>query len=123
MTRSSCTPREWYAEHDVELLLGTPGHRMDLAAKEVTLADGSRCGYAKLLLATGSSPAPLTVPGADLGRVLYLRGAGDSERLKAAFTAVPDRGDRRRLDRPGDRRRRPHRRSGGHRTRGTRSCP
>ncbi len=51
----------------------------------MTLADGSRIGYAKLLLATGSSPRRLPVPGADADGVLYLRRVGDSDRIRAAF--------------------------------------
>jgi 3-phenylpropionate/trans-cinnamate dioxygenase ferredoxin reductase subunit len=47
------------------------------------LADGSRIGYAKLLLATGSSPRELQVPGADANGVLYLRSVGDSDRIRA----------------------------------------
>lgn len=77
----------WYPEHDVELLLSTTVISLDLESKEVVLDGGRRMPYAKLLLATGSSPRRLTIPGADLGHVLYLRRVGDSERLKAAFTA------------------------------------
>ena len=109
-------PESWYAEHDVDLRLGTAVTALDPAAHEITLADGSRTGYAKLLLATGSSPRPLPVPGADLAGVHYLRRAEDSDRLKEAFrTAVQGGGGRRRLDRPGDRCRRPRRRRRGHR--------
>ncbi|WP_351235426.1 FAD-dependent oxidoreductase [Streptomyces sp. NPDC002133] len=79
-------PEDWYAEHDVDLLLGTSVRAVDARAKEVELDDGRRVPYAKLLLATGSSPRRLTIPGADLENVLYLRRVGDSERLKAAFT-------------------------------------
>ncbi|MFG3662309.1 NAD(P)/FAD-dependent oxidoreductase [Streptomyces sp. NPDC047706] len=79
-------PEGWYREHGVDLLLGTSVTSVDGQAKEVTLDDGRRVPYAKLLLATGSSPRRLTVPGADLDNVLYLRRVGDSERLKAAFT-------------------------------------
>ncbi|MFI1440565.1 NAD(P)/FAD-dependent oxidoreductase [Streptomyces fructofermentans] len=78
---------DWYTEHDVELRLGTTVTSLDLAAAEVVLDDGERVPYTKLLLATGSSPRHLKVPGADLGNVLYLRRVGDSERLKSAFTA------------------------------------
>jgi 3-phenylpropionate/trans-cinnamate dioxygenase ferredoxin reductase subunit len=78
-------PDAWYAEHDVELILGTAVRRVDPQAHEIELDDGRRVGYAKLLLATGSTPRPLAVPGADLDNVLYLRTVGDSERLKAAF--------------------------------------
>jgi 3-phenylpropionate/trans-cinnamate dioxygenase ferredoxin reductase subunit len=78
-------PREWYGEHDVDLRLGTRVTELDPAAHEVALADGQRIGYSRLLLATGSSPRRLPVPGADLGSVLYLRYVGDSDRIKAAF--------------------------------------
>ena len=78
-------PREWYGEHDVDLRLGTRVTELDPTAHEVVLADGQRIGYSRLLLATGSSPRRLPVPGADLGGVLYLRYVGDSDRIKAAF--------------------------------------
>jgi 3-phenylpropionate/trans-cinnamate dioxygenase ferredoxin reductase subunit len=78
-------PREWYGEHDVDLRLGTRVTELDPAAHEVVLADGQRIGYSRLLLATGSSPRRLPVPGADLEGVLYLRYVGDSDRIKAAF--------------------------------------
>ncbi|MGW1790259.1 NAD(P)/FAD-dependent oxidoreductase [Streptomyces tubercidicus] len=75
-------PPQWYAEHDVDLRLGRTVSAVDPAAHEVTLADGSRLGYAKLLLTTGSTPRRLPVPGADLDGVHYLRRLADSERLQ-----------------------------------------
>ncbi|MEV7885848.1 NAD(P)/FAD-dependent oxidoreductase [Streptomyces sp. NPDC002817] len=80
-------PDDWYREHEVELLLGTRARAVDVRARQVELDDGHRVSYTKLLLATGSSPRRLSVPGADLDNVLYLRRVGDSERLKSAFTA------------------------------------
>ncbi|HEV7708379.1 MAG TPA: FAD-dependent oxidoreductase [Asanoa sp.] len=76
---------EWYAEHDVDLRLNTRVTALDPAAHQLTLADGSELGYAKLLLTTGSSPRPLTVPGADLDGVRHLRRVQHSDRLKDAF--------------------------------------
>ena len=81
-------PPQWYAEHDVDLWLGMAVAAVDPFAREVTLADGSRIGYGKLLLATGSSPRRLPVPGADLERVLYLRRVEDSDRIKEAFQSA-----------------------------------
>lgn len=75
-------PPQWYADHDVTLRLGTAVTAIDPAAHTVTLADDGRVPYAKLLLTTGSSPRRLTVPGADLAGVFYLRRVEDSERLK-----------------------------------------
>ncbi|WP_406446876.1 FAD-dependent oxidoreductase [Streptomyces sp. NBC_01613] len=81
-------PPQWYAEHDIDLRLGTAVTALDPAPHEVTLADGSRLGYAELLLATGSSPRRLPVPGADLDGVLYLRTVQDSDRIKDAFSSA-----------------------------------
>ncbi len=81
-------PASWYADSGVELRLGVPVTGIDRAAHEVALADGSRIGYAKLLLATGSSPRRLPVPGADADGVLYLRRVGDSDQIKATFQAA-----------------------------------
>lgn len=80
-------PDDWYREHEVDLLLGTRAGAIDPRARQVALEDDSRLSYDKLLLATGSSPRRLTVPGADLDNVLYLRRVEDSERLKSAFAA------------------------------------
>ena len=81
-------PQQWYAEHDVDLRLGVAVTGIDPIGHEVRLADGSRAGYAKLLLTTGSSPRRLSVPGAGANGVHYLRSVADSERIKAAFAAV-----------------------------------
>src|ERR1700690_135073 len=56
-------PASWYAAKGVELRPGAPVPGIDRAAHEVALADGSQIGYARLLLATGSSPRRLPVPG------------------------------------------------------------
>jgi 3-phenylpropionate/trans-cinnamate dioxygenase ferredoxin reductase component len=82
-------PRDWYAESDIDLRLGTTATGIDRAAHQVALSDGSRVGYAKLLLTTGSSPKQVPVPGHDLDGVLHLRTVGDSERIKAAISASP----------------------------------
>jgi 3-phenylpropionate/trans-cinnamate dioxygenase ferredoxin reductase component len=81
-------PAQWYAEHEVDLRLGVAATGLDPAGHEVTLADGSRVGYTKLLLTTGSSPRRLPAPGADLDGVLYLRSVQDSDRLRAAFAGA-----------------------------------
>jgi 3-phenylpropionate/trans-cinnamate dioxygenase ferredoxin reductase component len=81
-------PRDWYAAASVDLRLGVQVTSIDPGAQEVTLADGSRIGYAKLLLTTGSGPRRLRVPGAELDGVLYLRTVGDSDRLKSTIAAA-----------------------------------
>ena len=81
-------PAQWYAEHDIDLQLGTSVTGIDRAAHQVSLADGRQVGYAKLLLATGSSPRRLSVPGADLDGVLYLRSVADSDAIRTAFQSA-----------------------------------
>ncbi|MFJ8442533.1 NAD(P)/FAD-dependent oxidoreductase [Kitasatospora griseola] len=78
-------PAGWYEEHGVTLRLGVAATAIDPAAHTVALAGGDRLPYSKLLLATGSSPRQLPVPGGDGEFVQTLRRVGDSERLRAAF--------------------------------------
>ncbi|MQA98589.1 MAG: NAD(P)/FAD-dependent oxidoreductase [Streptosporangiales bacterium] len=76
----------WYAENDVELLESIAAVDVDRHRREVELGDGERIGYDRLLLATGSTPRRLQVPGADLGNVMHLRNVGDTERLRAVIS-------------------------------------
>ncbi len=76
----------WYGEHDVDLRLSTPVVGVHAAARTVTLTGGEQLGYDKLLIATGSSPRRLTVPGADLDGVLYLRMIEDADVLREALS-------------------------------------
>jgi 3-phenylpropionate/trans-cinnamate dioxygenase ferredoxin reductase component len=82
-------PAGWYAEHDVDLRLGTAATRIYRDTHSVTLADKTQLGYDALLLATGSTPRELRLPGADLHGVRYLRRLEDSEQIKTAFTQRP----------------------------------
>lgn len=71
----------WYDDNDVELLLGVTATDLDLADRAVRLADGGRVSFDKLLLATGASPRRLTVPGAELDGVHYLRRIADADAI------------------------------------------
>jgi 3-phenylpropionate/trans-cinnamate dioxygenase ferredoxin reductase subunit len=75
-------PDDWYPSHDVELILETRVTDADASGHEIALSDGQRLRYTKLVLATGSSPRRVSVPGADLDGVLYLRRVEDSERIR-----------------------------------------
>ncbi|WP_407344932.1 NAD(P)/FAD-dependent oxidoreductase [Pengzhenrongella phosphoraccumulans] len=78
-------PSDWYAWNDVDLRLGTTVTSIDRAAKTVTCDDGQTMGYDRLLLATGSEPRRLRLPGADRDQVVYLRQLEDCDRLRIAF--------------------------------------
>jgi 3-phenylpropionate/trans-cinnamate dioxygenase ferredoxin reductase subunit len=71
----------FYADHDIELRLGTTAVGLNTSSNELTLDDGDRLRYDRLLLATGSEPRRLAIPGAELGGVLYLRSVHDSDAL------------------------------------------
>jgi 3-phenylpropionate/trans-cinnamate dioxygenase ferredoxin reductase subunit len=81
-------PEDWYAQHDVDLRLDTQVTSIDRTAHQVTVQGGGSIGYDKLVLATGSSPRLLPVPGADLDGVRYLRTVPDCEAIKAAFATA-----------------------------------
>jgi 3-phenylpropionate/trans-cinnamate dioxygenase ferredoxin reductase subunit len=75
----------WYDEHDVDLRTDVGVGAVDPTARQVELADGQRIGYDAVLLATGSTPRPLDVPGAYLDGVLRLRTLADSDQIAAAL--------------------------------------
>lgn len=79
-------PESWYAENNVELRLGTEATALHRDEHEVETAGGERVGYSKLLLATGSTPRRLDVPGAELEDVRYLRELPDSDHLRDVLT-------------------------------------
>src|SRR5690625_1102010 len=76
---------DWYRDNDIDLRRSTAVNQIDRSASEVVTGDGERVRYDRLLLATGSEPRRLDVPGADVGGVLYLRNLGDSDAIKQAI--------------------------------------
>ncbi|MEV6009590.1 FAD-dependent oxidoreductase [Streptomyces sp. NPDC051976] len=78
----------WYAEHDIELHLGQPVVHLDRAAKSIRLGDGTTLLYDKLLLATGSEPRRLDIPGTELAGVHHLRRLAHADRLKHVLTSL-----------------------------------
>ncbi|MFI1187466.1 NAD(P)/FAD-dependent oxidoreductase [Streptomyces californicus] len=80
--------RSWYAGADIELHLGQPVTALDRYAKTVQLGDGTVIRYDKLLLATGSEPRRLDVPGTDLAGVHHLRRLAHADRLRNVLAAL-----------------------------------
>ena len=71
--RLNVHPDGFYAEHDIELRCGCAAVRLDISINELVLDDGERLRYDRLLLTTGAEPRRLSIPGANLDGVLYLR--------------------------------------------------
>jgi len=78
-------PQRWYADHGIRFTSGTTATALDPDARRVTLASGDTLGYDKLLLATGSTPNPLPVPGGELEGVHLLRTVDHADALRAAL--------------------------------------
>src|SRR5215475_8843992 len=74
-------PPEFYREQKIDAFANTTVTSIDPEAKQLTLSDGRSLGYGTLLLATGAEPVRLTIPGADLPHVFYLRTLADSRRI------------------------------------------
>lgn len=72
----------FYAEHRIELRLGHRATRIDRDRREVSLDDGSTIGWDTLVIATGSRPRRLTVPGSELAGIHYLKTLADADRLR-----------------------------------------
>jgi 3-phenylpropionate/trans-cinnamate dioxygenase ferredoxin reductase component len=72
----------FYAEHDIELRAGLTVTRLDASSGEVELDRGERLRYDRLLITTGAEPRRLSIPGADLQGIHYLRSVQDSDALR-----------------------------------------
>jgi 3-phenylpropionate/trans-cinnamate dioxygenase ferredoxin reductase component len=73
---------DFYAGKEIELRTGVTATKLDPGASKLTLDDGSELEFDRLLLATGAEPRAISVPGADLDNVYYLRTLGDSDALR-----------------------------------------
>lgn len=78
-------PDEFYAAANCTLMLDTSATAIDRANRTVSLADGRKLSYDKLLLATGTRVRRIPVPGADLPQVHYLRSIADVDQLRPRF--------------------------------------
>jgi 3-phenylpropionate/trans-cinnamate dioxygenase ferredoxin reductase component len=78
---------DWYDDNSVDLRLATTVAAVRPGAHEIELAGGETIGYSALLLATGSTPRRLPVPGADAAGILTLRRVEDSDAIRETFGA------------------------------------
>ena len=76
-------PAHFYESHAVETLLGRRVEEISRRDQRLRLDDGSTSAYDALLIATGSRPRPLAVPGTELAGVHFLRTLADVERIRA----------------------------------------
>jgi 3-phenylpropionate/trans-cinnamate dioxygenase ferredoxin reductase subunit len=74
-------PAAFYAENAVEVRTSTRVAAVSPSERTLTLADGERLRYDRLLLALGSEPVRPAIPGAELPGVATLRTVEDAHRI------------------------------------------
>jgi 3-phenylpropionate/trans-cinnamate dioxygenase ferredoxin reductase subunit len=77
-------PEDFYTSNNIELIRGQRIASIDTGSHHVVTEAGETVKFGALLLATGSSPVKLPIPGADLPNVYYLRSLDDSKAIIAA---------------------------------------
>ncbi|MCE6959199.1 nitrite reductase large subunit NirB [Cereibacter sphaeroides] len=80
---------DWYAAHGVDCRFGEPVVRID-RANRVVYSNAGGVPYDRLVIATGSAPFILPVPGKDLPGVVTYRDLEDTEAMIAAGLAGRD---------------------------------
>jgi len=83
-------PLSWYAERGITLLAGHTVTAVDRVQRRVTTDQGTDVSYDRLLLATGSLPFMVPLPGHDHPDVISFRDIADVRRMLAP-TSVPAR--------------------------------
>ena len=78
-----------FREQRIDLRLGVGAKRIDRAAQQVELSDGSAISYGHLILATGARQRRLDAPGVDLPGVFALRDIADATAIRERLGAKP----------------------------------
>jgi len=81
-------PDVFYQEHNIELLREHEVAQVDAQSRAITFADGNTLRYDALLLASGSKPRTLNVPGSDLQNVFTLRSVEDADKIIAVTQEI-----------------------------------
>ncbi len=81
---------DWYAQNGITLHLGKQIVRIDRVRRMVVAADGTTAEYDRLLLATGSNPFVLPVPGKDMEGVVSYRDIQDTDAMIDAAAKYRD---------------------------------
>jgi nitrite reductase (NADH) large subunit len=77
-------PAKWWRDRGVTMLYGQRAVAIDADIRRVRLANGATVPFTRLVLATGSRPIRLNVPGMDLPGVMTFRDLGDVAAIEAA---------------------------------------
>jgi 3-phenylpropionate/trans-cinnamate dioxygenase ferredoxin reductase component len=75
-------PDDFYRKHGIEVKLGCEISGVDSKRKRLALKSGGEFGFNKLIVATGTRPRTLDIPGAKLRGLHYLRSLDDSKSIR-----------------------------------------
>ena len=76
-------PASWWRDRGVTLTYGCSASEIDIGRRELKIENHESVAFSKLVLATGSVPLRLNVPGADLAGVHTFRDSRDVDLLLA----------------------------------------
>ncbi len=76
-------PPEWYEEQSIEALTRVSAKSLDISGRTVALTNGQEVSFDKALIATGAGVRRVSVPGAELEGIHYLRTHGNSDSIRA----------------------------------------
>jgi 3-phenylpropionate/trans-cinnamate dioxygenase ferredoxin reductase component len=79
-------PTDWYPTHDVDCVYSSVA-AIDAAAHALVLDSGRELRYQKILIATGGRNRRLSLPGADLAGLHYLRTVAECDAIKREAVA------------------------------------
>ena len=81
-------PESFYRSRKIDMRLGVRAVQLAAAEHTVVLGNGERIRYDKLILAPGTTPVRMDVPGSELAGIHYLRTMADAEVIRPALAAA-----------------------------------
>jgi 3-phenylpropionate/trans-cinnamate dioxygenase ferredoxin reductase subunit len=81
-TETLFAPPDWYEEQSIEALTRVSAKALDISNRTVALTNGLEVGFDKALIATGAGVRRISVPGAELEGIHYLRTLGNSDAIR-----------------------------------------
>lgn len=88
ITKMKCRNDTFYTENKVEAITGKKATNLNLTEKTLTLEDGQKIGYEKLLLATGGKPFVPKMEGQEKDGVFTFTTVQDAQQLSAKIAAI-----------------------------------
>ena len=80
----------FYSGNAIDFRPGVRVAGIDVAGRQLDLADGGRLPFERLILATGSTPRTLPLPGAELSGVVSLRSLADARLIRELSAGASD---------------------------------